>query len=300
MPPERTNPDIIIPSSPPPPPPPDSLESSFPILTISIIGILATAIILLSYYAYVTKCSRNWRQFNTITRLHRSLRRHREGLLGLQPGTAGLHGLDELAIQGIPTFRYRRGQPSDELSSNECPVCLNEFKEEERVRQLPNCLHVFHIDCIDAWLSMHANCPLCRSEITRTSLIPANSVTELVAAREEDDDVRPSSENVNGGRERKLPHGFSMGDECIDIRNRGGEFGVQLMRRSFSMDSSNDRQLYIAVQEILRKNSDLQMAGGGEEGSSSTGTLGRVRRSFFSFGHYGSSKNSVLPIDSEV
>ncbi|KAK8944899.1 RING-H2 finger protein ATL1 [Platanthera zijinensis] len=298
MPRERTNPGIIIPSSPPlltapppPPPPPDSLESSFPTLTISIIGILATAILLLSYYAYVTKCCRNWRQFSAITRLHRSLRRHREGLLGLQPGTAGLHGLDELAIQGIPTFRYRRGQPS-ELSSNECPVCLNEFKEEERVRQLPNCLHVFHIDCIDAWLSMHANCPLCRSEITSTPLMPANSVTELVAAREDDDVVR--------GRERKLPQSFSMGDECIEIRNRGGEFGVQLMRRSFSMDSSNDRQLYIAVQEILRKNSDLQMAGGGEEGSSSTGTLGRVRRSFFSFGHYGSSKNSVLPIDSEV
>lgn len=46
-----------------------------------------------------------------------------------------------------------------------CSVCLCEFKEGEEVRVLPECLHSFHIPCIDAWLSSHVNCPLCRTGI---------------------------------------------------------------------------------------------------------------------------------------
>ena len=48
----------------------------------------------------------------------------------------------------------------------ECVVCLNEFQDNDKIRLLPKCYHVFHQDCIDVWLLSHMNCPVCRSKLT--------------------------------------------------------------------------------------------------------------------------------------
>ncbi|KAF9615773.1 hypothetical protein IFM89_026374 [Coptis chinensis] len=52
-----------------------------------------------------------------------------------------------------------------------CAVCLNELKKNDRVRELRNCCHVFHIKCIDRWLDHgdQKNCPLCRAPLLVTS-----------------------------------------------------------------------------------------------------------------------------------
>ena len=53
-----------------------------------------------------------------------------------------------------------------------CAVCLNKLKMEDEVRELMNCDHVFHKECIDKWLEHgHENendyqtCPLCRAPL---------------------------------------------------------------------------------------------------------------------------------------
>ncbi|BFG36158.1 hypothetical protein CerSpe_224320 [Prunus speciosa] len=46
-----------------------------------------------------------------------------------------------------------------------CAVCLCEFKDGEAIRVLPECMHLFHAECIDMWLSSHSNCLLCRTDI---------------------------------------------------------------------------------------------------------------------------------------
>ncbi|URE06833.1 E3 ubiquitin-protein ligase [Musa troglodytarum] len=47
----------------------------------------------------------------------------------------------------------------------ECAVCISEFADDEALRLLPGCCHVFHPDCIDAWLASHITCPVCRTDI---------------------------------------------------------------------------------------------------------------------------------------
>jgi hypothetical protein len=43
-----------------------------------------------------------------------------------------------------------------------CTVCQDEFNEQDDVRLLP-CEHIYHLDCIDAWLKEHSyKCPCCR------------------------------------------------------------------------------------------------------------------------------------------
>ncbi|XP_027364716.1 E3 ubiquitin-protein ligase ATL6-like [Abrus precatorius] len=49
----------------------------------------------------------------------------------------------------------------------QCAICLNDFTFHDTLRLLPHCNHVFHPPCIDAWLSSHATCPVCRANLLR-------------------------------------------------------------------------------------------------------------------------------------
>lgn len=53
-----------------------------------------------------------------------------------------------------------------------CSVCLGEYKTEDKLQKIPSCGHVFHLDCIDHWLSNHNTCPLCRLSVLSPSSQP--------------------------------------------------------------------------------------------------------------------------------
>ncbi|KAH7653493.1 Zinc finger RING/FYVE/PHD-type protein [Dioscorea alata] len=47
-----------------------------------------------------------------------------------------------------------------------CGVCLSKLEEKAEVRELGNCSHVFHKECIDKWVNLeHLTCPMCRSHL---------------------------------------------------------------------------------------------------------------------------------------
>ncbi|XP_058099152.1 RING-H2 finger protein ATL1-like [Magnolia sinica] len=79
-------------------------------------------------------------------------------------GQAG-HGVDSTIRELIPMSQYRKEETEMQASDNECSVCLSVFMEGEEIRQLPECKHYFHVDCIDMWLYSHSNCPLCRANL---------------------------------------------------------------------------------------------------------------------------------------
>ncbi|PWA36192.1 zinc finger, RING/FYVE/PHD-type [Artemisia annua] len=45
-----------------------------------------------------------------------------------------------------------------------CPICLEEFKNGEKVGRMKKCGHDYHVDCIKKWLVMKKICPVCKSE----------------------------------------------------------------------------------------------------------------------------------------
>ena len=51
-----------------------------------------------------------------------------------------------------------------EDNTEKCTICLCEFEEGEDVRRLP-CMHLFHVSCVDQWLTTVKFCPLCRVDI---------------------------------------------------------------------------------------------------------------------------------------
>ncbi|KAF8087454.1 hypothetical protein N665_0585s0032 [Sinapis alba] len=72
-------------------------------------------------------------------------------------------GLDKFAIASLPTFVV--GVNGDGVLATECAVCLALLEENDTARMLPNCKHVFHVTCVDTWLTTRSTCPICRSEV---------------------------------------------------------------------------------------------------------------------------------------
>ncbi|KAE8752894.1 hypothetical protein FOCC_FOCC000239 [Frankliniella occidentalis] len=62
-------------------------------------------------------------------------------------------------------YKQRKRPPGDHDEDVEkCTICLSEFENNDDVRRLP-CMHLFHIDCVDQWLSTNKRCPICRVDI---------------------------------------------------------------------------------------------------------------------------------------
>ena len=47
--------------------------------------------------------------------------------------------------------------------SNTCLICMDDFTEEDLVRKLPKCKHIYHKECIDKWIVKKSTCPICRA-----------------------------------------------------------------------------------------------------------------------------------------
>lgn len=314
-------------------PPPPFSDHSFPMLAVAILGITATAFLLISYYIFVNKTCFRWQLIDPLRRFSiRPSQFNDDQLTSYSPSWQS-RGLNELLIRDIPTFQYNKHGRGDQASTklSKCVVCLNEFQDQDMLRVLPKCGHAFHLDCIDVWLQSNSNCPLCRSTISGRNrywfdrIVAPNSspqdpqpmvdedFVEIAIGGEEDHQggdsgrflVHPRSHSsrkfelkmISKFRPRKSHHVSIMGDEGINVREKDEQFCVQPIRRSFSMDSAADRHVYLSVQEILRQNRQLTEVRNNEGSSSS---ISRSRRSIFSFGHgRGSSRKAVLPVPVE-
>ncbi|KAL3885476.1 hypothetical protein ACJMK2_025532 [Sinanodonta woodiana] len=78
------------------------------------------------------------------------------------------HGASQATIeQNTLPYKYqkmKRCSESDDDCLEKCTICLSEFEDGEDVRRLP-CMHLFHIECVDQWLTTNKKCPICRVDI---------------------------------------------------------------------------------------------------------------------------------------
>ncbi|WOL06307.1 E3 ubiquitin-protein ligase [Canna indica] len=294
----------------PPPPPPlllsdDSSGRTFSPLAIAVIGSLASAFLLVSYYTIVTKYCGTFRP--PPWRLRRAPDGHElldddlhEEAWQLSSPTSS--GLDEASIGKIAVCKYRVGDGA--IDGTDCAVCLSEFREDESLRLLPKCRHAFHVRCIDTWLKSHSNCPLCRA-----SIVPMNSPPpepETTSVFEENEAISVTENPAMDGPqevESKSPPGIvEEGNYVIDIRDDD----FKPMRRSLSFNhSSCDRP---SIAEFLQMSDEDEVSAAGisssrwrgEQSSRSRGvhcgtSPVRMKRSFSS-GRHVKGRNAVLPI----
>ncbi|XP_019416298.1 PREDICTED: RING-H2 finger protein ATL5-like [Lupinus angustifolius] len=77
-------------------------------------------------------------------------------------------GLDPIVIASLPRLLYKETNQFIQGDVVECSVCLGTIVEDETIRVLPNCKHVFHIDCVDKWFASNSTCPVCRAVVEPT------------------------------------------------------------------------------------------------------------------------------------
>ncbi|CAM0148576.1 unnamed protein product [Urochloa decumbens] len=203
--------------------------SSLVILSVSIVGILSTALLLLAYYLFLTRCGLLffWRADLVSVTVQE------------QPPRRSGRGLEEAAIRRIPTFRYRHSNyDANSKKLQECAVCLGDLCAGERLRLLPPCRHAFHIDCIDAWLHATATCPLCRAPV-----VDGPAADDIVI------DIAAAAAAATPSEAAEQPPRGSSSSSSLPLR------------RSLSMDSSTDKRFYLALQRAIQQQQDRSSSG---------------------------------------
>ncbi|CAM8910954.1 hypothetical protein QQ045_032123 [Rhodiola kirilowii] len=145
-----------------------SLANEFSPLIIAVIGVLATAFLLITYLTFMSKHCRNNRGLDRNSVSPEFDDPNQMSFNSLHQRASS--GLDEAVIKSIAVCKYKKGDGF--VDGTECSVCLGEFQDDENLRLLPKCSHAFHISCIDTWLQSHASCPLCRCSIPSVVVSP--------------------------------------------------------------------------------------------------------------------------------
>lgn len=262
-----------------PPPPPfgsgdedDDHDSGtdFSPLIIAVIGILASAFILLTYYTIISKYCR--RRGNNIdaraTEMdHETANQTNTESWGSAPPSSSA-GLDESLIKSITVYKYKIGDTF--IEGADCSVCLSEFEDNESLRLLPKCNHAFHVPCIDTWLKSHSSCPLCRSNINiaKAQAQSSGGSGAQQTQQQQQQELNISAPEYQHRSNESVLVAVQDMDMDMDLERGGEEEEVisppktptggpremesRAMRRSFSLNSSSFCQGRVLVADILR------------------------------------------------
>ncbi|TKY52731.1 RING-H2 finger protein ATL16 [Spatholobus suberectus] len=318
------------------PPQPASSDYAFPMFVIVVLSILATVLLLLSYFTFLTKYCSNWRQVNPMRWISLLRARHNEDpFIAFSPAMWN-RGLDESVIREIPTFQFIKGEEGEDQNVYGCVVCLTEFKEHDVLKVLPNCNHAFHLDCIDIWLQTNSNCPLCRSSISGNTpcpldhiIAPSSSpqdsqllsnmgsdedfvVIELggepgavlpqVQVQQERNDSRGSMAHSRNHSTRKMEHLKQR--KCHHVSIMGDEC-IDIRKKDEQFFIQPIRRSFSMDsahdrQTCLDAQVIIQQNRHQNEASASEDCSSRCRRAFFPFCYGKGSKNAVLPLENDV
>ncbi|KAJ8484373.1 hypothetical protein OPV22_016858 [Ensete ventricosum] len=159
------------------------------------------------------------------------------------PAARSLRRVSPQQIETFPTLTHAEVKGLEVgKGALECSVCLGEFEDDDVLRLLPRCSHLFHTDCIDVWLASHVTCPVCRANLAEpatadgvelplfvaeaggtqpeTATAPDHVtivVDRTAAAEEEKDEVAPIERSTrearprSGSRPAKFSRSYSTG-----------------------------------------------------------------------------------------
>ncbi|KAI3767712.1 hypothetical protein L2E82_18071 [Cichorium intybus] len=168
-----------------------------------IIVVLVAALFLMGFFSiYIRRCSGDGGSVRA------ALSMRRAGRLA-----AASRGLDSEVLETFPTFAYStvKGLKIGK-GALECAVCLNEFEDEETLRLIPKCDHVFHAECIDAWLENHVTCPVCRSDLVPKPGDSTQTDSQLELGAVEEADNQTTAATAEGNTDVSIP----IGDDAVD------------------------------------------------------------------------------------
>ncbi|RZC46925.1 hypothetical protein C5167_039863 [Papaver somniferum] len=119
--------------------------------------------------------------------------------------TPSIGGLDSAVIETFPVFVYSDVKNVNKVHNIkgailECPVCLSEFGDKDKLRLLP-CHHVFHPECIGTWFVSNSTCPYCCRDLKTMVAGSAISAGDAIVDVYEEDEENHSEATVHSETE---------------------------------------------------------------------------------------------------
>ncbi|KAF1861134.1 hypothetical protein Lal_00000553 [Lupinus albus] len=198
-----------------------------------VIAIPLSAILLMSFYTIYTRCcthSPSYNFDNTIINTRCSRRMTR--------------GLDSSVIETFPILEYLVVKNHNNGKCIlECAVCLDEFEDDETLRLIPKCDHVFHPECIDEWFESHTTCPVCRANLVPNPQGIESQNDVILTVPEQQERERNEQSNVilinqtlnrirtkrsRSNRKSQFPRSYSTGHSLIQPGENTERFTLKL------------------------------------------------------------------------
>jgi hypothetical protein len=82
---------------------------------------------------------------------------------------------------------------NNEFERNQCAICRSDFEQGERITAL-NCLHQYHTNCVQRWVTeVSGTCPHCREDTSRSRLRNVSTSLFIAGATADTNDLEISS-----------------------------------------------------------------------------------------------------------
>lgn len=161
-------------------------DNSVTLKLISLLVIVSLVAVLVAVYHFITVswCNRRRNPFPPL-HVHQQSRQDNDC------------SLENSVVLLIPAHKHQKvlrldakgGECDDDEAM--CSICLCEFEDNEELRTLPECLHSFHVPCIDMWLYSHSTCPVCRADA-----VPSSQILFQFLDYDSDAEVRQEASNI--------------------------------------------------------------------------------------------------------
>jgi len=65
-------------------------------------------------------------------------------------------------IKKIVEIKYHKPSMKETIM---CSICQSDFENNDKIKKLNPCHHMYHSDCINHWLKNEKTCPICKQVI---------------------------------------------------------------------------------------------------------------------------------------
>lgn len=147
----------------------DDSPDNIPLYTKTAIFAILCILVVFVLFIYCQSSVRHYLAVNAFRTHQRQL--EQQNLVLQQRATA--------RIRELPIVEYKHDGAAGDRAV--CAICLEELQDGLQVRKLP-CQHLYHIPCIDPWLTSNRTCPLCKADILEATSVaesPADVVVQV-------------------------------------------------------------------------------------------------------------------------
>ncbi|XP_076900466.1 RING-H2 finger protein ATL30-like [Bidens hawaiensis] len=208
------------------------------------VTIVLTTVILVLFFIgffmiYFCRCFMQ-NVFHTWNSRHNPSATHIAGITGTCQ-----QGLDHSIISTFPTFTYSNVKDfRRETYGLECAICLCEFEDDNVLRLLTKCSHVFHQECIDLWLESHNTCPFCRRRLEtpinspEKSPLPAQNNNNIPMHEIQENEVLEDTYTINIRNENE---GNNNIDHAKEEASKGKHVTIEMERQDREENKNKER-----------------------------------------------------------